>query len=90
MEEYVVICYAVHDKAIASYDVFDNIDDAQAFLKQDVQNTYEEEKSYYKENCGTDADEEGIIEFDVSDNGNGYFATQYGEVEWTWEIIRIS
>lgn len=42
-EKYVVICYSVHNKEIASYDAFENKDDAYAFLEKDAQNTYEEE-----------------------------------------------
>lgn len=30
MKKYVVICYSVHNKEIASYDAFDNEDDAYA------------------------------------------------------------
>lgn len=43
MKKYVVICYSVHEKEIASHDSFDNEDDAYAFLEKDAQNTYEEE-----------------------------------------------
>ena len=43
MKKYVVICYAVHKKEIASHDAFDNEDDAYAFLEKDAQNTYNEE-----------------------------------------------
>lgn len=34
MKKYVVICYSVHNKEIASHDVFENKDDAYAFLKK--------------------------------------------------------
>lgn len=34
MKKYVVICYAVHKKEIASHDAFDNEDDAYAFLEK--------------------------------------------------------
>ena len=43
MKKYVVICYSVHNKEIASHDAFENEDDAYAFLEKDAQNTYEEE-----------------------------------------------
>ena len=33
MKKYVVICYAVHKKEIASHDAFDNEDDAYHFSK---------------------------------------------------------
>ena len=42
-KKYVVICYSVHGKEIASYDSFDNEDNAYVFLEKDAQNTYEEE-----------------------------------------------
>lgn len=31
MKKYVVVCYSVHEKEIASHDSFDNEDDAYAF-----------------------------------------------------------
>lgn len=34
MKKYIVICYAVHKKEIASHDAFDNEDDAYAFLEK--------------------------------------------------------
>ena len=43
MKKYVVICYAVHKKEIASHDAFDNEDDAYTFLEKDAQNTYDDE-----------------------------------------------
>ena len=40
MKKYIVICYAVHNKKIESYNVFDNKDDAYIFIEKDVHNTY--------------------------------------------------
>ena len=36
--KYVVVCYSVHNKEIASYDAFDNEEDAYSFLEKDAQN----------------------------------------------------
>lgn len=75
--KYVVVCYAVHDSEIASHDWFDSYNDAVEFLKDDAQNTYDEEVS------GSGADDVGIWIGDysasVSSCDNGY--------KWTWEII---
>ena len=66
MKKYVVICYAVHEKEIASHDAFDNEDDAYAFLEKDAQNTYEEEANNAKEEYMKDWDIEGS-EYDPDD-----------------------
>lgn len=66
MKKYVVICYAVHEKEIASHDAFDNEDDAYAFLEKDAQNTYEEEMNNAKEEYMKDWDIEGS-EYDPDD-----------------------
>lgn len=81
MKKYVVICYSIHNKKIASYDAFDNEDDAYAFLENDAQNTYEEEMNNASE---VDKDK---IDFTISDDGTAYLSSYDGEFEWTWEVI---
>ena len=81
--KYVVICYSVHNKEIASYDVFDNEDEAYVFLENDAQNTYEEEY----ENA-TEEDRESI-DFTL-DDGTAYLSSYEGEYEWTWEVIEVA
>lgn len=79
--KYVVVCYSVHNKEIASHDVFDSLEDACIFLGKDAQNTYEEE-------CANVLDKKGI-DFTMSD-GTAYLSSCNGEYEWTWEIIKIN
>lgn len=81
MKKYVVICYAVHEKEIASHDAFDNEDDAYAFLEKDAQNTYEEEMNNASE------EDKDSIDFTISDDGSAYLSSYDGEYEWTWEVI---
>ena len=83
MKKYVVICYSVHNKEIASHDAFENEDDAYAFLEKDAQNTYEEEMN--------NSDEEGKeqIDFTISDDGTAYLSSCDGDCEWTWEVIDV-
>ena len=81
--KYVVVCYSVHNKGIASCDAFDNEDDAYNFLEKDAQNTYEEEY-----NNASEEDRESI-DFTISDDGNAYLSSYDGEYEWTWEVIEV-
>ena len=83
MKKYVVICYSVHNKEIASHDVFENKDDAYAFLKKNAQNTYEEEMNNSDENV------KKHIDFTISDDGTEYLSSCYDEYEWTWEVIEV-
>ena len=78
--KYVVICYAVHEKNIASYNAFDDENEAYDFLEKDAQNTYEEEK--------LNASEDYAIDFTI-DNGTAYLSSYDGECEWTWEVITV-
>ena len=76
--KYGVICYAVHNKNISSYDWFDDIDDAVMFLQDDAQNTYEEEA---ENGAGYDNVHSCVV---------GHYArvsSNNGEYEWTWHII---
>ncbi len=81
MKKYVVICYSVHNKEIASYDAFDNEDDAYAFLEKDAQNTYEEEV----ENSRNSADD---IILDIND-GRAELSDIPADCCWTWEVIEV-
>jgi len=83
MKKYVVICYSVHNKDIASHDVFENKDDAYAFLKKNAQNTYEEEMN------NSDKNGKEQIDFTISDDGTAYLSSCDGEYEWTWEVIEV-
>ena len=69
MKKFVVICYAVHEKEIASHDAFDNEDGAYAFLEKDAQNTYEEEM-----NIASEEDKDSIV-FTISDVGTAYLSS---------------
>lgn len=75
MKKYVVICYAVHKKEIASHDAFDNEDDAQNTYDDEINNASEEDKD--------------SIDFTISDDGSAYLSSYDGEYEWTWEVIEV-
>lgn len=81
VRKYIVVCYSVHEKEIASHDSFDNEDDAYAFLEKDAQNTYEEEMNNASE------EDKDTIDFTMSDDGTAYLSSCDGEYEWTWEVI---
>lgn len=83
MKKYVVICYSVHNKEIASYDPFENEEDAYAFLEKDALNTYEEEMN------GASEEDKDSIDFTISDDGTAYLSSYDGENEWTWEVIEV-
>lgn len=80
--KYIVICYSVHEKRVASHDVFNNEEDAILFLKKDSSNTYEEELNNCSEN------EREHIDFTLDDR-SAYLSSYNGEYEWTWEIIEV-
>lgn len=79
--KYVVICYSVHNREIASYDIFDNEDTAYEFLEQDAQNTYEEEVN----NSGNTEDSMGF----TMDKGKAFVYSCDGDCIWTWEVVPI-
>lgn len=83
MKKYVVICYSVDEKEIASHDTFDNEDDAYAFLEEDARNTYEEEMNNANE------EDKDSIDFTIRDDGSAYLSSYGGEYEWTWEVIEV-
>lgn len=74
--KYIVVCYAIHEKKIVSYDTFASENDAFIFIKNDAQKVYNEE--IYNGNLA-------VIDLD------DYFYVQSNEeYEWTWEIIDIA
>lgn len=84
MKKYVVICYAVHNKEIASYDSFDNENDAYEFLEKDAQNTFEEEI-----NNANNAEDKDKVCLVISGDGTARLSSYDGEYEWTWEVIYL-
>lgn len=78
-QRYVVVCYAVHDKKIASSDLFETAKEAERFLMDDAENTYTEEKdnAYDPENVILDLDTDNCAEL------------KHGDFHWTWEIITV-
>ena len=80
MKEYVVICYAVHNKKIESYNVFDNKYDAYTFLEKDVHNTYEDEMNSTEE-------DKYSIDFRISDDGSAHLSS-YNK-KWIWKVIEL-
>lgn len=80
---YVVVCYAIHEKEIASHKSFENKEDAYAFVKKDAQNTFDEELD--------NSTEEGKNHINFENNGNGtaYLSSCDGEFKWTWEVIEL-
>ena len=74
---WLVICYSLHNKEIASVDVFTSYDAAIEFLETDAQNTYEEELNGESSN----------VDFTLG-RGNAYLSSCDRENEWTWEIIQ--
>lgn len=75
--KYGVICYAVHESNIASCDWFDDYESAKSFLKEDAQNTYEEEV----ENGGNDD-----VDIDIWEDYASLTSCE-DEYEWTWHIV---
>lgn len=72
--KYIVICYAIHERKIVSYDPFVNVNDALIFIKKDAEKLYNEE-IYNGNSADIDLDE-------------GFACVKSNkEYEWTWEII---
>ena len=83
MKEYLVICYAVHNKKIERYSVFDNKYDAYTFLEKDVHNTYEDEMNSTEE-------DKYSIDFRISDDGSAHLSSYNKKYyEWSWEVIEV-
>lgn len=75
---FIVICYSIHEKKIASVDSKKTYEEANKFLEEDAKNTYEEEVENGGEN----------VQLDVSD-GSALLTSSNGDFEWTWEIIEV-
>lgn len=78
---YLVICYAIHEKQIASVEKMDSYEDALDFLLKDAENTYNEEIA----NSGNDVSQ---IELDIEDD-TACVTDRPAECTWTWEIIHV-
>ncbi len=78
MTKYVVICYALHERRIVSYDVFDSKREAASFLAKDAKKTYEEE------NNNGDASPVETVSY-----GEAELSSSDGKYVWTWEIISV-
>lgn len=75
--KYVVVCYAIHDKAVASCDMFNTEEDAMLFMLHDAHGVYDEE---------TEQGNDAVIE----DNGDSmYVSSCKRECEWTWNICIV-
>lgn len=75
---YAVVCYAIHNKAVASIDIFASLQEAQEFLSSDAKNTAMEEALNSNDNVELTLDDERAI-----------LSSCKGEYEWTWEIQYI-
>lgn len=78
MTKYVVICYALHERRIASYHVFDSEREAASFLAKDAKKAYEEESKNGDVSL-IETVSYGVAELSSSD----------GKYVWTWEIISV-
>lgn len=79
MSKYGVICYAIHDKNLASCDWFNTREAAQDFLQRDAANVYEDEiESGYINAEGANIEVE---------DGYACVTSCNGEYCWTWHII---
>ncbi len=76
---YAVICYAVHDKEIASCDTFNTRTKALDFLEDDVSSNYEELVSSVGEAYVTVERYSSKAKVECKAQG----------ITWTWEIVEI-
>ncbi len=82
--KYVVVCYAVHDESVASHDTFHNEEAACRFLKEDAENTYDEELNSSSE------DTKASVKLDICPSGtHAKLSSCGGDYVWTWEIIAV-
>lgn len=75
--KYVVICYAIHDKEIENYEVFDTEEEAFSYLDKEVGEYYHDEIPL------------GFANMNINDYGEGYVSSLNGKCQWTWEVIRV-
>lgn len=80
MKKYIVICFAIHERKIASYNSFEKEEDANIFVKRDAENVYAEEVN---NECNNEVD---LV---FNDDVPAYVSSFDKEYEWTWEIIEI-
>lgn len=78
--KYIVVCYSIHERCIASTDIFTNWNDAFEFLKKDANSVYNEENDNGNNNAFA------TIEID---DGTAVVSSCNEEYIWTWEIISI-
>lgn len=71
---FLVICYAVHNKEVASIDPFYTYNDALKFLKEDADNTYREE--------------DGDTVLDMHGD-SAELKSCDGDLVWTWSIHKL-
>lgn len=85
MKKYLVICYSIHEKRITSQDVFNTYQEALEFIREDAQNTYEEELNQ--------ADDSVNINLEIPYQGyeNRALLSSYDdEYQWTWDILELT
>jgi hypothetical protein len=82
--KWLVMCYSVHERKIASVDPFDTEKEAKEFLEKDAQSTFEEELSN-----ATDSDKDGIYLDIGGDNETAELHSHGDEYIWTWDIIEV-
>ena len=80
-KKYVVICYAVHNQEISSYDIFTSENEAYDFLDKDAENTYKEEV----ESSGNNTDN---IELDI-DGDTAKLINHEADCIWTWHMLTV-
>ena len=79
--KYMVICYAMHEKSVASCDMFANEKDAGEFLRNDMLDVYEEEVANLSEKNVQYELDDSLTEASVS--------SCHGEYEWTWQVVPV-
>lgn len=75
--QFAVICYALHEKRVASFDVLPSYREAEKFLTEDARNTYEEETASTPD-----------ARLEMAD-GHAQLTSCGGEWCWTWEICPV-
>lgn len=76
--KYAIICYAVHDREVVSVDVRETLEEANAFMEEDMKKVYNDEISQNESNENT-----------VEISGNSVTSSGDEEYEWTWDIVPI-
>lgn len=76
--KYAVICYAVHDREVVSVDIRKTLEEANAFMKEDMEKVYNDEISQNEGNENT-----------VEMSNNSVTSDGDIEYEWTWNIVPI-